>query len=228
MGFVVTRRESVSAAPAANASCLMDPGSQWVVLARVLRPQGRKGEVLADLFTDFPERFTRHPHAWLAPAGFAERSVAEPEGVSTLQAVEIAAHWLPVGRNAGRIVLHFAGVDTIQQAEPLAGMEVVAPLGQRMPLESDAAYISDLIGCTVYDHGLALGTIDGVEFPTTPDGSRRLEEAAPLLTLRTSGGEEVLIPYARAYLLEMDVAAKVIRMQLPEGLAEINKPSAEP
>ena len=50
---------------------VMDPTSQWIVLAQILRPQGRKGEVLADLFTDFPERFDEHPGVWLAPSGFA-------------------------------------------------------------------------------------------------------------------------------------------------------------
>ena len=55
---------------------LMESASQWIVLAHILRPQGRKGEVLADLFTDFPDRFSQHPRVWLAPAGFADRAEA--------------------------------------------------------------------------------------------------------------------------------------------------------
>jgi 16S rRNA processing protein RimM len=201
----------------------IDPASQWIVLAHILRPQGRKGEVLADLFTDFPERFEDHPQVWLAPPGIADRGTVDAED---MKPAEVASHWLPVGRNAGRIVLHFAGVDTIEQAEQLAGKEIVVPLADRVPLESGAAYISDLIGCTVYDHDRALGIVDSVQFPTTPDGSRRLEEAAPLLAIRSAEGDEILIPFASAFLLDLNVGAKSIRMALPEGLAEINQQSS--
>jgi 16S rRNA processing protein RimM len=74
----------------------------------------------------------------------------------------------------------------------------------------------------VYDRGVALGTVDAVQFATSPDGSRRLEEAAPLLAVKPPEGDEILVPFASAFLLELDVAGKAIRMALPEGLAEIN------
>jgi 16S rRNA processing protein RimM len=209
----------------------MDTASQWIVVAQILRPQGRKGEVLADLFTDFPERFAEHPGVWLAPPGFADQAIigsgsaTRNSGTATESAEQatVSSHWLPVGRNAGRIVFHFAGVNTIEQAERLAGKEVIVPLAERLPLESGAAYISDLVGCTVFDRDRALGVVDSVEFPTSPDGTRRLEESAPLLAIRSPEGDEILIPFASAFLLELDVAAKSIRMALPEGLAEINQ-----
>jgi 16S rRNA processing protein RimM len=200
----------------------MDSTSQWIVLAHILRPQGRKGEVLADLFTDFPERFADHPQVWLAPPGFDEQATRETAGMNP---AEVASHWLPLGKNAGRIVLHFTGVDTIEKAEQLAGKEVVVPVTERVPLEAGAAYISDLIGCTVYDRDRALGVVESVQFPTTADGSRRLEEAAPLLAITSTEGDEILIPFANAFLLDLDVDAKSIRMALPEGLAEINQQS---
>jgi 16S rRNA processing protein RimM len=198
----------------------MDSAPQWIVLAHILRPQGRKGEVLADLFTDFPERFADHPSVWLAPPGF---DVTASDQAANLKPAEVTAHWLPVGRNAGRIVLKFAGFDSIEQAEQIAGKEVVVPITDRVPLESGAAYVSDLIGCTVYDHDRPLGIVDSVQFPTTPDGSRRLEEAAPLLAITSTDSDEILIPFASAFLLELNVATKSIRMALPEGLAEINQ-----
>ena len=204
----------------------MEPTSHWIVLAHILRPQGRKGELLADLFTDFPERFAEHRNVWLAPQGFADQAANASR--ASAQPAEVASHWLPVGRNAGRIVLHFAGVDTIEQAEKLAGKEVLVPLTERLPLDPGAAYISDLVGCAVYDRGVALGVVDSVEFPTTPDGTRRLEEAAPLLAITSPGGDEILIPFANAFLLELDVASKTIRMALPEGLAEINQQGRRP
>jgi 16S rRNA processing protein RimM len=205
----------------------MNSAPQWIVLAQILRPQGRKGEVLADLFTDFPERFQSKPAVWLAPAGFAGLPSAD---ASAAQPAEIASHWLPVGKNAGRVVLHFVGVDSIERAELLAGKEVVVPATERVPLEDGAAYISDLEGCTVYDGDRALGVVDDVQFPTSPDGARRLEEAAPLLSILTPEGDEILVPFVKAYLRELDVAAKSIRMVLPDGLAEINqihRPSAK-
>ncbi len=201
----------------------MEPNPQWIVLAHILRPQGRKGEVLADLFTDFPERFEQHPQVWIAATGFADQDSTAPESSAPPQQVEVASHWLPVGRNAGRIVLHFSGVDTIEKAEQLAGKEVIIPVTERMPLDPGAAYISDLVGCTVYDRDVPLGVVEDVEFPTSSDGTRRLDEAAPLLSIKSVSGDEILIPFANAYLVKLDVAAKAIHMALPEGLAEINQ-----
>lgn len=205
----------------------MESASQWIVLAHILRPQGRRGEVLADLFTDFPERFDQHPQVWLAPQGFAEGDAANPVAEPPSEPVEVVAHWLPVGRNAGRIVLHFVGIDSIEQAERLAGKDVIVPLAERMPLSPGATYISELIGCTVYDRDRALGVVDSVDFPTTPDGSRRLEDAAPLLGIAAPDGGEILIPFASEFLLDLDVAAKSIRMALPEGLSELNRAPEE-
>jgi 16S rRNA processing protein RimM len=204
----------------------MDRSPQWIVLAQVLRPQGRKGEVLADLFTDFPGRFATHPHVFLAPAGVADPP-DEAASTSSLESAEVTSHWLPVGRNAGRIVLGFAGVNTIEQAETLAGKQIVIPFSERVALDPGSAYVSDLIGCTVYDRGQPLGVVDSVQFPTTPDGSRRLEDAAPLLAIASPEGDELLIPFARAYLLALELPTRAIRMALPEDLTQINRASAE-
>jgi 16S rRNA processing protein RimM len=181
--------------------------------------------VLADLFTDFPGRFVRQPRVWLAPQGFADSPSAastSTEPSPPLQLAEVASHWLPVGKNAGRIVLCFAGIDSIELAGTLAGKEVLVPLSERTPLDSDATYITDLIGCTVYDREQPLGTVASVDFPTTPDGARRLEDAAPLLAITAPNGDEILVPFVRAFLVALDPAAKSIRMALPEGLAELN------
>jgi 16S rRNA processing protein RimM len=206
----------------------MDRNPQWIVLAQILRPQGRKGEVLADLFTDFPDRFATHPRVFLAPAGFAD-AAADADSTSTPQpeSAEVASHWLPVGRNAGRIVLQFTGVDTIEQAQEFAGKQVIVPFSERVALESGTVFISDLIGCTVYDRGQPVGVVESVQFPSTPDGSRRIEEAAPLLAITSPEGDELLIPFASAYLLALDLPARAIRMALPEGLTQINRAAAE-
>lgn len=191
------------------------PHSPWVALARLLRPQGRKGELLAELLTDFPGRFHERPQVFLASPHF-DGSAAE------VRSVEVASFWLPLGRNEGRIVLKFAGVDSISQAEELAGLDVLVPAEERMPLDADSVYISELTGCTVYDGAIAVGIVTGVEFPSTPDGMRRLEEAAPLLEVSAPNGGEVLIPFAHAFLVHLDIQAKRIDMALPAGLVDVN------
>jgi 16S rRNA processing protein RimM len=188
----------------------------WTVLAHLLRPQGRRGEVLAELLTDFPERFDQRDQLYLAPEGYA----GDPLGA---RPVRVVSHWLPVGRNHGRVVLGFEGIDSIEKAETLARLDVIVPDTQRVPLDEDEAYIDDLIDCSVFDGEEQVGTVTGVDFPTTPDGARRLEDAAPLLTVLTAEGDEVLIPYVQSFLVSLSIESKKIVMNLPAGLIELNR-----
>jgi 16S rRNA processing protein RimM len=195
---------------------MMKSAPSWIVLAQLLRPQGRKGELLAELHTDFPERFEDQRRVFLAAPGFS--------GAATeARSAEVVSFWLPVGKNEGRIVLQFAGVDSISDAEAIAGLEVIVPEEERLPLDEDSAYINELIGCTVYDGAAVVGVVEDVQFPTTADGGRRLADAAPLLAVRSIEGDEVLIPFAKAFLVAMDTAAKRIDMILPAGLIEVNR-----
>jgi len=195
---------------------MTESASPWVVLAHLLRPQGRKGELLAELHTDFPERFGEQKQVFLAPPGFAGEQAQAREA-------EVASFWLPVGKNEGRIVLHFSGIETISQAEQLAGLDVVIPREQRRALDDEAVYISELVGCTLYDGATAVGLVADVQFPTSPDGNRRLEEAAPLLEVTSFDGDEILIPFVKSFLVSIDTKAKRIDMTLPPGLIEINR-----
>jgi len=190
--------------------------SPWIVLARLLRPQGRKGELLAELFTDFPERFEERRQVFLAPSGFKGEA-------AEARSAEVLSFWLPMGKNEGRIVLQFAGIDTITQAEGLAGLEVLVPDEDRMPLDEESVYISDLIGCTVYDGTTVVGTITDVQFPASADGSRRLEDAAPLLEVTSEENDEILIPFAKDFVIGVDAEAKRIDMALPVGLLDVNR-----
>jgi len=153
---------------------------------------------------------------FLAPPEFAGEE-------AEARSAEVVSFWLPVGKNEGRIVLHFAGVDSISEAELLAGREVIVPQEERLPLEDDSTYISELVGCTVYDGAAAVGVIADVQFATTSDGSRRLAEAAPLLAVTSPEGDEILIPFAKAFLVRVDTEAKRVEMTLPEGLVEVNR-----
>jgi 16S rRNA processing protein RimM len=188
----------------------------WIVLAHLLRPQGRKGEVLAELFTDFPERFDDQKRVFLAAPGFSGNE-------AEARAAEVVAFWLPVGKNEGRVVLQFAGIDTISDAELVAGQDVLVPHEERLALDDGSVYISELIGCTVYDGSLPVGVVEDVQFAMTADGGRRLEDAAPLLSVKSPEGDEVLIPFAKAFLVWVDTEAKRIEMTLPAGLIEVNR-----
>jgi len=176
----------------------------WVLIAHLVRPQGRDGELIAEILTDFPERFAERRNLVLL----------SPDGKS--RPIELEDHWL----HKGRVVLKFAGIDSISDADTLRGFDVAIPRDQRAPLEDDSVYIDDLIGCHIIDIGPAsagdIGPIVNVDRETT---------STPLLIVHAAGNkEELLIPFAKAYLRRIDLAGKRIEMTLPEGLLTINSP----
>ena len=191
-----------------------------MALARLLRPQGRRGEVLAELLTDFPDQLAGRTGLYLAPEQFRGAP-------SAARACSIRSSWLPKGKNEGRVVLSFAGVETIESAEALAGLEVLVEAKGRLALEEGAAYISDVVGCTVFDGDREIGVVSDVQFPATPDGRRRLEHAVPLLVVRHGAADaEVLIPFAREFVREMDLDGRSLRMTLPVGLLDLGSESS--
>jgi 16S rRNA processing protein RimM len=186
----------------------------WVWLARIRRPQGRKGEVFADILTDFPEKFADRPHLWLI-ANPSVQPAAHPSSRPAPPApVELRAHWL----HKGGIVLHFAGIDSISAAEALAGLVVAVPSAERAALAEDETYIGDLVGCTLVDvssaEPRAVGAIEDVDRTAGP---------VALLIVRGAGGE-VLVPFAKSFLRKIDLAARRVEMALPDGLIDLNKP----
>jgi 16S rRNA processing protein RimM len=113
----------------------------------------------------------------------------------------------------GFLVLKFAGVDSISDAEALAGCELQVPAEQRAQLESGWTYVSDLVGCLVFDGDRQIGKIEDVQFGAGE---------APLLIVK--GEKEYEIPFAEAYLKSIDLERKRIAMRLPEGMLEVNAP----
>jgi 16S rRNA processing protein RimM len=196
----------------------MTPAEEWAWLARIRRPQGRKGEVFADILTDFPERFTERRNLWLIPDSESIRSESQrPESPRTKTnpapiATELIHHW----PHKGGMVLHFAGVNSISDAELLAGKIVAIPLAERAPLPDDEVYIADLIGCALFDvagpEPMLVGQIEAVDRTAGP---------VALLVIDGPGGE-VLVPFAKSYLRNLDLAAKRVEMALPEGLTDLN------
>ncbi len=193
----------------------MTAAEEWVWLARIRRPQGRKGEVLAEILTDFPEKFAERRQLWLLGATAAGTKAAPGQAKEAApREVTLVDHWL----HKGSVVLHFAGVDSITAAETLAGLVVAIPFAERAPLSDDEVYIADLIGCSLVDVAgaapVVVGEIEDVDRTAGP---------VALLVVRGAAGE-VLVPFAKSYLRNLDIAAKRVEMALPEGLTDLNPP----
>ena len=172
-----------------------------VTLARILRPRGLRGEVAAEILTDFPERLPKLREVWLAG------------GRNEPRRVRVRKCWLSPSRG-GHAVFHFADVDDPDAAEKLRGLEVQVPIEERARLEAGNYFVSDLVGCAVWEPQAAepLGLVRDVEFPG----------GVPLLAVDTVGGE-VLVPLAAEYCVRIDVEAKRIDVSLPEGLRDLNR-----
>jgi 16S rRNA processing protein RimM len=176
----------------------------WLAIARILRPRGRRGEVVADVLTDFPERFVTIRRAFL------ENAEAGP------QPVEIAETWW----HQGRLILRFAGVDSISQAERLRGRLLLIPQRERVALGENRYYLWELIGCEVLCRGsrAPLGEVTGVE-PTGGVELLRVQASGSGI----AGSGELLIPFAQEICPEIDVGARRIVIDPPEGLLDLNE-----
>ena len=168
----------------------------------MVKTQGRRGEVAAELHTDFPERFAQRERIYaLAPDGIRRE-------------MRLENSW----PHLRYFVLKFRGVDSISQAETLVGCELQVPAAERAPLEPGAAYVSDLVGCAVWDMtrgpGAEVGAVADVQFGAGE---------APLLVVR-SGKKEFLIPFAAEYLRRLDLPGRRLEMALPEGLLDVDAP----
>jgi 16S rRNA processing protein RimM len=123
--------------------------------------------------------------------------------------MEVENTWM----HGDHLILKFKGVDTISAAEKLAGADVAIPFEQRATLAEEEFYQSDLIGCEVVDAaGRPLGMVE--DFQETG--------GAPLLTLKTPAGRELLIPFANSICTKIDLEHKQIVVNPPEGLLELN------
>jgi 16S rRNA processing protein RimM len=174
--------------------------TEFITLARVVKTQGRHGEVAAAVHSDVPDRFAEGMKLFaLSKSGDSRRQV------------EIENLW----PHKGLLVLKFVGVDSMSDAETLIGSELQVPKAERAELERGWNYVSDLVGCTVFDHGIAIGRIEDVQFGTGE---------APLLIVTGAGGKKCDVPFAEAYLEGVDLQQRQVRMTLPEGMLEINAP----
>jgi 16S rRNA processing protein RimM len=166
----------------------------------VVKTQGRRGEVASEILSDVPDRFS-----------LGMKLLALAKNAESRRELEVEELW----PHKGLLVLKFAGVDSISEAETLVGCELQVPSSQRSALEAGWSYVSDLVGCTVLDQGREIGRLEDVQFGAGE---------APLLIVRDAAKRALEVPFAEAYLERVDVERKQILMKLPEGLLEVNAP----
>lgn len=186
----------------------MTEEAEFVTIARVAKTQGRHGEVAATLHTDFPELFETRRKLFALGDSTKQRGAAD---IARRQ-LDLDEHWF----HKGMVVLKFAGVDSISDAEKLVGSEIQIPRSERAALGSDEFYVCDLAGCTVTDSGREIGRITDVQF-----GSGE----APLLVIE--GEKEYLVPFAAAYIEKIALEQKRLEMKLPEGMLELDAPLSQ-
>ncbi len=200
----------------------------WIAVARLMRPQGRRGELLTEPMTDLPDIFVEG-----RAFGLGNSQATQP--IKTQMTLEES--WQPQGRQAGRLVLKLAGVDSISEAEALAGQQLFLRESDLPALAPDTFLVRDLVGCALWDEDHAVGTVVGLEFPIGADGRTRLAEAADLLVVAPlavapsfdqspdDAAEPVLVPFVQAWLVAVDLAARRITMRLPPGLFSAPDPA---
>ncbi len=165
----------------------------WVVIAQLGRVRGNRGELTALPLTSHPERFEALHAVTLKSAGGLEQR-------------EIESSWW----HQERLILKFKGVDSISEAEKLEGFDVLIPKQDRIAVPEGEYFHADLIGCQLID--LRTKESIGVVADVQEFGG------STLLAVEGTDGKEILVPFARAICQEIDIAAREIRADLPEGL----------
>lgn len=172
----------------------MSLNSELVAIAKIVRTRGLRGEVVADVLTDFPERFE------------GLENVAAVLADGERHELKIEKFWF----QKDRVVLKFEGYDKIDTAETLRGAEICVPESEAVELDEDEFFDWELIGC-------AVETVGGETIGTV----REIMRTGGTEVLLIDGPEkELMIPFAESICVEVDIENKRIVVDPPEGLLE--------
>jgi 16S rRNA processing protein RimM len=167
-----------------------------IVIARAVRTRGLKGEIVADLLTDFPERFDNVGRLF----------AVSPQGERTQ--VKLESHWF----QKDRVVLKLAGYDSVDSAKELVDYEFAVPESERVSLPESHYYDWELDGCAVKTVGdTALGRVTRV----------MRTGGVELLVVEDERGRDYLLPMAESIIIEIDPVRKTIIVDPPEGLLDL-------
>jgi len=174
----------------------MSDQEDLIVVARIAKVRGIRGEVVADLLTDFPDRFEE----------LSTLLAVSPDGSN--RSLQIEEQWF----HGDRLVLKFAGFDRIEEATELVGCDLAIPADERVKLTGNSYYEWELIGCRV--ENVAGETVGQVKEIMRPGG-------AELLAMVDATGRERLVPMVDDIVIEIDIEKRLIRIDPPEGLLEL-------
>ena len=166
-----------------------------IVIARAVRTHGLKGEIVAELLTDFPERFE----------GLDELVLVSPSGER--RTAQLKDFWF----QKNRVVLKLADYDDVDKAKELVGYEFAVPESDRVQLAEDEFYDWELEGCTVKVGERSIGRVRSV----------MRTGGAEILVVTDESEKEQLVPLAAPIVVEIDTSAKRIVIDPPEGLLEL-------
>jgi 16S rRNA processing protein RimM len=167
-----------------------------VVIARIVKARGIRGEVACDLATDFPERFQQ----------IEDTTVVMPGGLRL--GLKLENHWF----HKDRVILKFASYDTMNDAERLVGGVLVISDSDTLELEEDEFYEYDLIGLqAITTEGKKIGQVTGLLHTGGND----------LLVIESENKQELLIPFVDDICKEVDLADRHIIINPPEGLLDL-------
>lgn len=195
------QKNSDATSPGANyaASAADTPGTAWIAIGEVVGAFGIRGEVKIFPLTDFPDRFAQTPTLYLGDA-------------HTPYTVKSARVHQRV------VIVTVDGIDDMAAAQRLRGATVWIPEDERMPLDEDQFYLHDVVGLrVVHVNGQPLGEV--VDFMTGSGNDLFVVRAVP-------SGREVLLPAVRAFVRELDVAGRVLRVDPIPGLFDEQSESA--
>lgn len=165
-----------------------------VAIAKIVKPRGLKGEVAADLLTDFPERFD----------GLENVVGVRPDGNRI--DLKLENSWF----QKERVILKFAGCDSIEDVEQMRDVEICVPESETIELEDDEFFDWQLEGCKVLTTGgREIGNVTGL-----------MRTGGTEILVVKGEGKEYLVPFARSICTEVDVENRLIHIDPPEGLLE--------
>src|ERR1043165_5604255 len=169
--------------------------SELVVIARAVKPRGLKGEIVAELLTDFPDRFEDVEELVLVSPG-GDRKTGHLE-----------SYWF----QNDRVILKLADYDDVETAKELVGFEFAVPESERVPLPADHYYDWELEGCNVKVGAESIGIVKSV---LKTGGTE-------ILVVADESDKERLIPFADSIVVKVDAAQKTIVVDPPEGLLDL-------
>jgi 16S rRNA processing protein RimM len=167
---------------------------ELITIAKTVKTRGLRGEIVADLLTDFPERFDNLTKVF---AVCADKKTSE---------LEIEKFWF----QKNRIILKFKDIDTIEAAEKWRDCEICVPESEAVELEDDEFFDWELENC-------AVETVEGMKIGKVQELIRT--GATEILVVK-GAEKEYLIPFAATICVEVDIENKLIRVDIPEGLLD--------